>query len=56
MKQIIITLHDNGEVTAAGPLADKVLFLGLCDIAKDLCLKYDPLKNPGIVLPQPGLN
>lgn len=53
--QIVIDLHSNGGVNIHGPLHDKILCLGLLEIAKDLVKSYKPdgsqIVKPLLVIP-----
>ena len=46
-KEIIlkITLKEDGNIDVNGPLHNKVLCLGMMEIAKDLVLKYRQVAN-----------
>ena len=50
MIEIKIIAEDDGSVKIAGPIENKVLCLGLLDIAHDLVLKHDP-KESRIIRP-----
>lgn len=54
--QLTITVEDNGKVTVNGPIADKVLSLGLLEFAKSVVLAFAPdqsrIEIPQVVVPQ----
>jgi hypothetical protein len=45
MVEIKIIAADDGSIRVEGPIENKVLCLGLLDIAHDTVLKYDPKQN-----------
>lgn len=49
--QIVITMTPDGQVSMTGPLENKVLVLGLLEIAKDLALRHKPEEAPKIIRP-----
>lgn len=40
--QITITVDDKGKLNISGPLQDKILMLGLLELAKDAVLNFKP--------------
>ena len=54
-QQLVITLNHKGEVTVAGPIADKILCYGLLEIGKQLIQQYEaPPQGNGIIPVPPG--
>lgn len=49
--QIVISMTQDGQVSVNGPLENKVLMLGLLEIAKDLVLKHKPEEAPRVIRP-----
>lgn len=49
--QIVITMTPEGAVTVDGPLHNKVVMLGLLEIAKDLALRHKPEEASKIIRP-----
>jgi len=47
--QIIVTVLPSGQVQVAGPIEDKVLCLGLLEMAKATVVAYQPPQKPSIV-------
>lgn len=42
MQQIIITLSDRGELNVKGPLENKILALGMLELAKSVVSNHKP--------------
>lgn len=49
MTQIVIMLDSNGKIHTTGPIQNKILCLGMLEMAKDAILKYDPSQQPMIL-------
>lgn len=49
--QIVIAMTPDGQVSVNGPLENKVLMLGLLEIAKDLALKHKQEEAPRVIRP-----
>jgi hypothetical protein len=54
-QSLVITLNHKGEVTVAGPIADKILCYGLLEIGRQLVQQYEaPAQGNGIIPLPPG--
>ena len=51
MLQIVITLHDNGQLTVTGPIQNKAMAYGILELAKDAIRDAQPPKVPDIIVP-----
>lgn len=49
---LAVTLHPDGNLQLQGPVDNKILCLGLLDLARHAVLTHDPAKQPGILLGQ----
>lgn len=53
--QLAIVLFDNGSIAVNGPIDNKLLALGLLEIAKDTVIKHCDKADKRIVEPPPGM-
>ena len=51
MIEILITLHDTGQLTITGPIQNKALAYGLLELAKDAIRNAETPKAPDIIVP-----
>ena len=49
MIEILITLHDTGQLTVTGPIQNKAMAYGLLELAKDAIRAMESAKPPGII-------
>ena len=54
LAELKITLSENGQVSINGPLEDKILCLGLLEMAKRIVheYKHSPIAKPTLIMPQ----
>lgn len=52
--KIEVTLQQDGSVNVTGPLGNKILCLGMLELAKGVVEKFDPNQTPGIMVARPN--